>query len=583
MSIRLRTFTVILIAALLPLILLGVALRRTAGEGIVTLDEQRVDALVGVLDQRIRARDIELHDRLAALRDVAADDQGLALAVAGLRERAAWPEEFVALSRRLAGLDLLVLLGGDGHPIASAAADPAWTSEFDGRGVRGALRGVEGGLGLLSLGDALALVRLDSLRIAGELLTLIGGRAVTTTGLAELSGGDVSLSLVYHGGALSTDADLRDILEQAGQDRLSSPEFLVPQDVYLVRAVSFPRVRSATNAIRPTPLPLVPATLLLTHPLRGRDDLLAAIDLRFAAITVAAVLLAVLAATLLATRLTRPLRDLAGRAESLDLDHLDIDFPSESNDEVGTLASVLESMRIRLHNSVDRLRATERRALLGDLARQVNHDLRNGFLPIRNVIHHLDRVARDEPEKLPEVFLERERTLEMSLAYLEKLAVSWTRHAQQRDPVLHDVRATAAALADHYRGRLLVRTSEECLMVKADPVALRRILENLLRNAFDATAVGDAPDAAVHLELGRDDDGRVRLSVHDTGEGMTENEQARAFDMFHTTKPGGTGLGLSIVRRLVGDLGGELAMTSVKGAGTTVTVHVPAALEEVSP
>ena len=580
MSIRTRTFTVILIAALLPLVLLGLALRRTAGEGLVTLEEQRVEALVGVLDERIRARDEDLSDRLAALREVARDDQGLALAVAGLRERAAWPEEFVGTSRRLGGIDLLILLGGDGGIIAASAVDPVWADDVDGKALRRALIGVEGGLGLLSLDGSLAMVRLDSLSVAGETLTLIGGRAVSISSLAELSGGDVSLSLVYHGGALSTDPDLSERLVRGGEERLSSPEYLVPHDAYLVRAVPFPRVTTADSGVHPTPLPLVPATLLLTYPLQGRDDLLAAMDLRFAVITVAAVLLAVLAATLLAARLTRPLRDLAGRAARLDLDHLDGDFPAGSDDEVGTLAGVLESMRVRLGASVERLRTAERRALLGDLARQVNHDLRNGFLPIRNVIRHLDRVARDEPETLPAVFLERERTLEMSLAYLEKLAVSWTRHARTGDPVLYDVRSTAAALAEHDRGRMILRPGDEPLMVRADPVALRRILENLVHNALDATDMGDAPGATVHIDLARNDDGRIRLSVHDAGVGMTPDEQAHAFDMFHTTKPGGTGLGLPIVRRLVGDLGGEIAIASEKGAGTTVTVLIPAALQE---
>src|SRR5256886_13357715 len=47
--------------------------------------------------------------------------------------------------------------------------------------------------------------------------------------------------------------------------------------------------------------------------------------------------------------------------------------------------------------------------------------------------------------------------------------------------------------------------------------------------------------------------GGVRITVADTGKGMTQDELNRAFDDFYTTKPGGTGLGLSIVRRLVLD------------------------------
>ena len=70
---------------------------------------------------------------------------------------------------------------------------------------------------------------------------------------------------------------------------------------------------------------------------------------------------------------------------------------------------------------------------------------------------------------------------------------------------------------------------------------------------------------------------RVRMTVADTGPGMTRAELDRAFDDFHTTKPDGTGLGLSIVRRLVLDLGGALRIETEPGAGTRAMVELPAA------
>jgi signal transduction histidine kinase len=68
----------------------------------------------------------------------------------------------------------------------------------------------------------------------------------------------------------------------------------------------------------------------------------------------------------------------------------------------------------------------------------------------------------------------------------------------------------------------------------------------------------------------------IRFAVADTGRGMTERELAKAFDDFHTTKPGGTGLGLSVVRRLVADLHGALRIETAPGQGTTVVVDLPA-------
>ena len=74
----------------------------------------------------------------------------------------------------------------------------------------------------------------------------------------------------------------------------------------------------------------------------------------------------------------------------------------------------------------------------------------------------------------------------------------------------------------------------------------------------------------------RDDRGSVvRIHVTDSGRGMSREELDRAFDDFHTTKPGGTGLGLSIVRRLVLDFGGSLRIDTEPGSGTRATVEIP--------
>jgi two-component system, cell cycle sensor histidine kinase and response regulator CckA len=70
----------------------------------------------------------------------------------------------------------------------------------------------------------------------------------------------------------------------------------------------------------------------------------------------------------------------------------------------------------------------------------------------------------------------------------------------------------------------------------------------------------------------------VRLTVSDTGCGMTEDVAARAFDPFFTTKPvgEGTGLGLATVYGIIKQAGGDLALDSRAGAGTTVTLYLPA-------
>jgi two-component system, NtrC family, nitrogen regulation sensor histidine kinase NtrY len=213
---------------------------------------------------------------------------------------------------------------------------------------------------------------------------------------------------------------------------------------------------------------------------------------------------------------------------------------------------------------------------MGDLARQVNHDIKNGLVPIRNVLRHLEEVSRDRPETLRTVFEERRATLESSVGYLDTLARNYARLSPTAAPEACDVNAMVVDVVRAV-GSTAVKTrlAEGLPPAAADRLMLRRVLENLVGNAADSVSGGPG-EVMVSTELGRD--GRapaVRITVADGGPGMTRAELDRAFDDFYTTKPGGTGLGLSIVRRLILDLGGALRIETEPGSGTRATVELP--------
>lgn len=569
MSIRSRILLVVLAAALIPLSLFALAARERAGADLTGQYGRRIDALVDALDRRLAAEDRDLADRLDGLRADAEADPRLALALGGLPDRAAYPLEFVEDARDLGRLDLVLLLDAEGDPLAAVPAAVVET----GRPLLRALRSLGGRAGLLRLDDGLVRVRADSLTAAGRRLHLLAGRRVERADLDGWSDGVITASLVHHGGAIVGDDDLREALERAGRDALSSPQAVVPPDRYLVRALPFPRLRDASAFSVPTPEPLVRATLVLTHPLTGRDDLLRRLDLRLALVAAASVALALLLGVVLSMRVTLSLRRLADRAESLDLDSLDPAFPPGGRDEVGRLAGVLEAMRRRLAAGVERLREAERRAVLGELARQVNHDVRNGFLPVRNVVQHLGHVARETPEDLPRVFLEREGTLADGLGQLEDLAGSWKRLSGSGAPQSLDPAAAVRAALAGFPATVRVAADAPAGTLLADPAALRRMVQNLVRNALESR--DDAP-ASVLVTVAADDD-EVSIAVQDDGRGLTPEEQSRIFAPYYTTRAEGTGLGLAIVRRLAGDAGGEVRVDSAPGRGSTFTLVFPRA------
>jgi signal transduction histidine kinase len=134
------------------------------------------------------------------------------------------------------------------------------------------------------------------------------------------------------------------------------------------------------------------------------------------------------------------------------------------------------------------------------------------------------------------------------------------------------------ARASDAAGRIEIRLEHGLPPAAVDRLMLRRVLENLVGNAVDSVSSTDEGRVAISTEsVSGQGNGRVvRVTIADTGPGMTRAELDRAFDDFYTTKAAGTGLGLSIVRRLILDLGGALRIETEPGAGTRAIVEIPA-------
>jgi two-component system nitrogen regulation sensor histidine kinase NtrY len=215
------------------------------------------------------------------------------------------------------------------------------------------------------------------------------------------------------------------------------------------------------------------------------------------------------------------------------------------------------------------------------VARQVNHDIKNGLAPIRHVLRHLTQVASEQPAALPQVFAERRGTLESSVGYLDTLARNYARLTPAMLARPCDLNAVVRQVVQLTEGRALVRLSlaSDLPLVTGDELAIRRVIENVVGNAADS--LDGRPGAALTItteRVGGAESPLVRIVVADDGRGMSKAELDRAFDDFYTTKDGGTGLGLTIVRRLIQDLGGRLRVETEPAVGTRVIIELPVLL-----
>jgi signal transduction histidine kinase len=127
------------------------------------------------------------------------------------------------------------------------------------------------------------------------------------------------------------------------------------------------------------------------------------------------------------------------------------------------------------------------------------------------------------------------------------------------------------------RVRVEVRAYADLSVVSADRRALRSILDNLLANALRYTP----PEGEVLLAAEEMKDA-VQFTVRDSGRGIEAERLSTIFDRFNPVSDSGSGLGLALVRRLVESLGGQIAVESRLGHGTTFRFTVPVAAIEAT-
>jgi signal transduction histidine kinase len=568
MSFRTRLLVTFLMAVLLPMIALAWFVRNEMTSRLTAQYERRVESMVAVIEGDLAQEGETIANSLAVLRKTIIDDNRFRrAAVDRVQEERRYLLDYAGDAMRLAGLSMLQIQDASGRIISSGH----FRNEYDrlDTALPGLLADTPDGVALVRARapDApfLALARADSFQMGGRRFTIVAGLRVERRFLDQLAREDeMTVALIYPGGVLTS-----------GSDSTSSPvetPAVRDSNEVIARELSVPFIDSDAGE-------LAQATFRVTRRLTELEALRGSIDRWFLIAVAATCVLAVVFVTWLASRISRPLVELADKTSRIDLDRLDIDFDSRRKDEIGALSRLLGAMTDRLRASAIRIKEAERRATLGELARQVNHDIKNGLTPIRNVFRHLIQLSQSDPKRLPEVLDERRGTLDSSISYLETLASNYGRLHPRGERRACDVNVTVRQVVSDFRGtvRLAVDLADGAVVL-GDPVSLRRVIENLVDNAIDSLERGPGSvTVSTEVVRGEDDRKTVRLTVADTGVGMNGEQRERVFDDFYTTKEDGTGLGLSIVRRLVMDLDGSVRVESEEGRGSRFIVDLPGA------
>ncbi|MGB5454157.1 MAG: ATP-binding protein [Sedimenticolaceae bacterium] len=243
---------------------------------------------------------------------------------------------------------------------------------------------------------------------------------------------------------------------------------------------------------------------------------------------------------------------------------------------------------VLVFDDVTELLKAQRDAAWGEVARRLAHEIKNPLTPIQL---SAERLRRKFLGKLPPedgVVLDRAtHTIVQQVEAMKAMVNDFSDYAKPTqlqvkplpvDAFLNEV----VALYEGGSQKLEMRLGAPGFIVEADPVRLRQVMHNLLKNALEAA--GEQGRIVVGSRVGAEEGNNfVEIAVSDSGPGFDPELIGQVFEPYVTSKTKGTGLGLAIVKRIVVEHGGVINADNPATGGGRVVLRLPAAVPVAEP
>ena len=280
-------------------------------------------------------------------------------------------------------------------------------------------------------------------------------------------------------------------------------------------------------------------------------------------------------ALVLTRRITRPLASMAEASGAIARGDLVGRVDEEGPDEIRRLGRAFNAMAVSLGNTLRQLSQREAVAAVGEFAASLAHEVRNPLTSIRLDIERArEKLAdRELSEELLDRAIHQVDRLDAAVIGTLRIARSGSLILTPLDiwqPLGAAMHAAAPAFVAHSTTIERANDLSNLHLVRGNADALEQLFLNVLLNAAEATKPGGRTTvAAENLS------NSVCVIIRDDGSGIPAEQLVRVFEPFFTTRAEGTGLGLPIARRIARAHGGELTIESEPGHGTIVRISLP--------
>ena len=289
-------------------------------------------------------------------------------------------------------------------------------------------------------------------------------------------------------------------------------------------------------------------------------------------------LIAGVIALFITNRVTRSFLLISEKMKDVNLGKTNEEIIWKREDEIGELVKEYNKMVNKLEVSATALARSEREGAWREMARQVAHEIKNPLTPMKLSVQYLQKAIDSNTVNVKELTANVAKTLVEQINHLSKIAFDFSQFANIGNTYQEtfDLSEVIYSLRDLYgvndNVELLISDFPERIPLYMDKTQMNRLFTNLLQNAIEACTGKEKCRIIINALK---ENGVVRVSIKDNGEGIPEEMQSKIFTPNFTTKSSGTGLGLAMCQGIVEQAKGKIWFETKKAEGTTFFVELP--------